>query len=687
MPPRRKLSKAAIVAAVWGVLLIPVAVFALDMPTALSDALSVLDQVAVTVLHTFETPIDDSATVGDLVAIDVLHTFQAPFSDAAAVGDQVTVSFVLSSTTTTLSSNLNPSTYGTPVTYTATVTASDSNPGTGAGTVAFNDGTALLCGAVPLSGNLATCTTTPLAGSHSMTASYSGTSRYTASSGGLVQQVDPATLTVTADDASKIYGAPNPTFTVHYSGLVNGDTAASLGGTVTLTAPGPASPAGTYTGQIVAAGLTSSNYQISYVNGTLTVTPAPLTITVNDATRYYGQPNPSFSITTSGLVNGDPVTSLGVPVYSTAATQMSAVGDYPITVSGLSNPNYASTYVAGTLHVLDTPPTADSGGAYSGVEGAAIAFTGKAADVDGSAVVSLWSVASNTGDDSGAACLFANAAALSTSLTCNDEGSYTLTLTATDSAGLMATSSTTVTVSNAAPVVGSISGLPTGPVAINSVVSSSVSFIDPGTLDPHTAVWSWGDGSSSAGAVTEIHGAGSVTGSHTYTVAGVYTVTVTATDADGAIGSAMFEFVVVYDPSAGFVTGSGWITSPVGADALNPTATGKASFGFVSNYQKGAAIPSGNTQFQFQAASLNFHSAAYQWLVISGSCRAQFKGTGTINGSGSYTFLLTAVDGERCANPGPDTFRIQITDNAFGATVYDNGTDQAIGGGDIQVHS
>ncbi len=178
-----------------------------------------------------------------------------------------------------------------------------------------------------------------------------------------------------------------------------------------------------------------------------------------------------------------------------------------------------------------------------------------------------------------------------------------------------------------------------------------------------------------------------MTGSHTYSAAGIYTVTVTVTDADGATGSSVFEFIVVYDPSAGFVTGGGWINSGAGAYVANPSATGNANFGFISKYQKGATVPAGNTQFQFEAGTLDFHSTAYQWLVIAGNCKAQFKGTGTINGSGSYTFLLTAVDGEQCSNPGPDTFRIQITDNVTGATVYDIGTDQPIGGGNIQIHS
>jgi hypothetical protein len=349
--------------------------------------------------------------------------------------------------------------------------------------------------------------------------------------------------------------------------------------------------------------------------------------------------------------------------------------------------NDASSSECFNIAVSDSPPTADSGGPYSGVEGSPITITGTAGDPDGQAVSSGWSVVSNAGNDPGAACVIAKPGVLSTSVTCNDEGTYTVTLTATDSAGLTTMVGSLLTVSNAAPVVGSISGLPAGPVVIGSTVQSSVSFTDPGALDTHTASWNWGDGSTSAGAISESGGAGSATGSHTYTAAGIYTVAVTVTDADGASGSSAFEFVVVFDASAGSSSGGGWINSPAGAYTAKPTASGKATFGFVSKYQKGANVPTGNTQFQFQAGSLNFHSTAYQWLVITGNCKAQFKGAGTIDGVGSYTFLLTAVDGERCSSPGPDTFRIQITDSTSGATVYDNGHDQAIGGGDIQIHS
>ena len=111
--------------------------------------------------------------------------------------------------------------------------------------------------------------------------------------------------------------------------------------------------------------------------------------------------------------------------------------------------------------------------------------------------------------------------------------------------------------------------------------------------------------------------------------------------------------------------------SPVGAYSADPTLTGKASFGFVSKYQKGAAKPSGETEFQFKAGTLNFSSASYDWLVISGPM-AQYKGVGTINGQAGYSFLLTARDGRQSGGGGVDGFRIKITNISNGTVVYDN---------------
>src|SRR5262249_56358165 len=97
-------------------------------------------------------------------------------------------------------------------------------------------------------------------------------------------RVTPAAWTVTANSASGADGAQKPTLTVSYAGFVNGDTAANLTTppTVSTTAT-PASAVGAY--PITATGAVSANYTIEYASGTLTITPATLTITADNKTH------------------------------------------------------------------------------------------------------------------------------------------------------------------------------------------------------------------------------------------------------------------------------------------------------------------------------------------------------------------------------------------------------------------
>ena len=106
--------------------------------------------------------------------------------------------------------------------------------------------------------------------------------------------VTPAPLTITADGVTRVYGASDPTLGVSYSGFVNGETSSVLGGTLSVVDSDAATTtdAGTHAGAIMATGLTSTNYTITYVAGNLTVTPAPLTITANGVTRVYGAVGP-----------------------------------------------------------------------------------------------------------------------------------------------------------------------------------------------------------------------------------------------------------------------------------------------------------------------------------------------------------------------------------------------------------
>jgi hypothetical protein len=203
-------------------------------------------------------------------------------------------------------------------------------------------------------------------------------------------------------------------------------------------------------------------------------------------------------------------------------------------------------------------------------------------------------------------------------------------------------------------------------------------FDGSGSSDPDgdvlTYAWDFGDG----------YTGDSVAPCHNYSEPGIYDVCLTVNDGYED-STEVCTSAVIYDPSAGFVTGGGWIDSPMGAYVPDQTLSGKANFGFVSKYKKGADTPTGTTEFQFQTADLNFHSDSYDWLVVTGSNYARFKGSGTINGEGDYKFMLWAGDGE------PDTFRIRIweedEDTAQEVDIYDNGFDQAIDGGSIVIHS
>lgn len=251
-----------------------------------------------------------------------------------------------------------------------------------------------------------------------------------------------------------------------------------------------------------------------------------------------------------------------------------------------------------------------------------------------------------------------------------------------------------VTVSNLAPVVTGMSG-PSGPIAVGGSVSVTTNYTDAGTPDTHTCRYTWDDGSESSVSGSG-SGTGSCTGTHTYAAAGVYTVGVTVTDDDTGSATSRYEFVVIFDPSAGFVTGGGWINSPAGAYRPDPSLTGRANFGFVSKYKKGASLPEGQTEFQFHAGSLNFHSETYQWLVVAGA-KAQYKGTGKVNGTSGYGFLVTATDGHQNGGGGTDRFRIKIWRLSDSSVVYDNNygasddidaaNPQMISGGSIVIHS
>jgi alpha-tubulin suppressor-like RCC1 family protein len=246
-------------------------------------------------------------------------------------------------------------------------------------------------------------------------------------------------------------------------------------------------------------------------------------------------------------------------------------------------------------------------------------------------------------------------------------------------------------VANTAPDLDPVTVLPSAVVALGTEIRAFAAFSDPDANDTHVCTTSWGDGAPAAMPASN----GACDATHTYAAPGVYLVTLGVSDGAGASDASTYAYVVVFDPSAGFVTGGGWFDSLPGAYAPDPLASGRAHVGFVAKYQPGRSVPSGQTELQFATAGLAFRSTAYEWLVIGGA-KATYRGIGTVNGSGDYAFQLTAVDGQ-LQGGGADRLRMRIWDRSSGSVLYDNQTCgattadadpcTALGGGAIVIHA
>jgi hypothetical protein len=178
----------------------------------------------------------------------------------------------------------------------------------------------------------------------------------TASSEAAVLEVAKAPLNVTAEDKSKAYGAELPAFSAHYEGFVLGEAPNVLEGALSFATPATqSSPAGPYA--ITPYGLTSNNYDITFNDGTLTVTPIPLTITAEDQSQTYGGASPAFTAVFDGFIPGDDVSVLGGQLAFAAPAPTSPVGSYDVTPYGLTSESYTITFVAGTLTVTPAPLT------------------------------------------------------------------------------------------------------------------------------------------------------------------------------------------------------------------------------------------------------------------------------------------------------------------------------------------
>jgi hypothetical protein len=307
------------------------------------------------------------------------------------------------------------------------------------------------------------------------------------------------------------------------------------------------------------------------------------------------------------------------------------VGDYPITVTLVSYPNYCISPTDGNLHINQKGLniTANS---TSKMCGQTITFTGTEFTNGAGELVNGDAVTSVTLTSAGAPTIATVSGSPYAIIASNAVGTGLSNYSITYHNG-----SLTINAISSIDVSGSSN---TYPVNITDTLSANILPAVGGVPVKFTVV-------SGSNVTTTYSTLTNPIGTATYSVSGlgVSLYKVTAEAGTGCATSTPAYFTV-YDPNAGFVTGGGWIMSPRNISLQYMQDSGKANFGFNAQYKKGSQVPDGNTQFQFQAGNLNFKSSIYNTgsLVIAGA-KAIFQGTGTINGTGTYNFMISAIDG------------------------------------------
>jgi hypothetical protein len=158
------------------------------------------------------------------------------------------------------------------------------------------------------------------------------------------------------------------------------------------------------------------------------------------------------------------------------------------------------------------------------------------------------------------------------------------------------------------------------------------------------------------------------TGVVSFPQGGTYTVHYRCRDNAGNVTTGQTTVTVItpwvppnppYQSNGGFITGGGQVN----------LAAGSAQFDFVVKYQKGDAVPKGNAQLQLTSGKFDFRSSSFDWLVTTPS-QAWFAGSGTLNGTGDYGYLMSVID-IGSGSKSVDALRLKVWNKANGAVVYD----------------
>ena len=474
-----------------------------------------------------------------------------------------------------------------------------------------------------------------------------------ATAGGNIGTINPALLFYNANSFGRTYGSPNPTFTGTVNGFVNGETllTATTGTLLFSTTATIASNVGTY--PITGSGLTANNGNYTFLqggiqptllssnvssnarrSGTLTINPALLFYTASSASRAYGSPNPTFTGTLIGFVNGQTQASAttGTLLFSSTAIAASNVGSYAITGSGLTANygNYALLQNEESGRLAINPAqlfyTADSTVRTYG--GANPAFTG---DVSGFVNGQTQSSAT-TGTLS-----FSSTATLASNV-----GSYAIT-----GSGLTANSNYTLQQAS-----GNASALAINPALLfYTAISASRTY--GGSNPTFTGTVSgFVDGQTQASATT-----GSLLFSSPATVAsnvGSYAINgsgLTANNGNYAFLQNEESGMLTINPALLFYTAS---SASRAYGSPNPTLTGTLT-GFVN----------GQTQASATTGTLLFSSTA---TAASNVGSYAITGSGLTANYGNYTLLQNEESGRLTINPAQLFYNADSASRTYGGS-------------------
>ena len=226
---------------------------------------------------------------------------------------------------------------------------------------------------------------------------------------------------------------------------------------------------------------------------------------------------------------------------STNAHSYTGAGDFTVTATVTDNAGAFGTATSSvSVHAPNQAPSVASFGVTAGSEGGSSSLSLTFADVDASDTHTV-SVAWGDGLTSDSGVLSSDVTTFDASHVYADTGTYSVVLTLADSARHTVTASASVSPTNVAPAVGSLSLSPS-PLVDHQTLTVSGNFTDPGTADTFTLTVDWGDLTSSTDSLPA--GTRSFSATHAYTAAGPVTIKATVADRDNDRSSSSVDLVV-----------------------------------------------------------------------------------------------------------------------------------------------